>query len=62
MKQIIKTILATSCLFISLGASAQMKLTLGHNAAIGNPKHEASVKFADLVKEKSTIINKLQGF
>ena len=53
MKQIIKTILATSCLFISLGASAQMKLTLGHNAAIGNPKHEASVKFADLVKEKS---------
>ncbi len=32
---------------------AQTKLTLGHNAAVGNPKHEASVKFADLVNEKS---------
>jgi acyl-CoA thioester hydrolase len=32
---------------------AQVKLTLGHNAAVGNPKHEASVKFADIVKEKS---------
>jgi tripartite ATP-independent transporter DctP family solute receptor len=30
-----------------------MKLTLGHNAAIGNPKHEASVKFAEAVKAKS---------
>ena len=53
MKQLFKTMLAASCLFISVGASAQMKLTLGHNAAIGNPKHEASVKFADIVKEKS---------
>lgn len=39
-----------SCAF---SAHAQMKLTLGHNAAIGNPKHEASVKFAEAVKAKS---------
>ena len=42
---------------IALGGAAQaqtpMKLTLGHNAAIGNPKHEGSVKFAELVKQKS---------
>ncbi len=42
---------------IALGGAAQaqapMKLTLGHNAAVGNPKHEASVKFAELVKQKS---------
>ena len=34
-------------------AQAPIKLTLGHNAAIGNPKHEGSVKFAELVKQKS---------
>jgi TRAP-type transport system periplasmic protein len=34
-------------------AQAPTKLTLGHNAAIGNPKHEGSVKFAELVKQKS---------
>lgn len=34
-------------------AAAQTKLTLGHNAAVGNPKHEASLKFAELVKAKS---------
>lgn len=36
-----------------VGAQGQTKLTLGHNAAIGNPKHEGSVKFAKLVKAKS---------
>ena len=30
-----------------------VKLSLGHGAAPGNPRHEASVKFAELVKEKS---------
>jgi TRAP-type transport system periplasmic protein len=35
-------------------AQAQtVKLTLGHGAAIGNPRHEASVKFADVVKAKT---------
>jgi tripartite ATP-independent transporter DctP family solute receptor len=30
-----------------------VKLTLGHGAAVGNPRHEAAVKFADVVKSKS---------
>ncbi len=34
-------------------AQAPVKLTLGHGAAPGNPRHEASVKFADLVKARS---------
>lgn len=34
-------------------AQAPVKLTLGHGAAPGNPRHEASVKFAELVKAKT---------
>ncbi len=30
-----------------------MKLTLGHGAAVGNPRHEAAVKFAEVVKARS---------
>src|SRR3954466_1150040 len=30
------------------------KLTLGHGAAPGNPRHEASLKFAELVKAKTS--------
>lgn len=30
-----------------------VKLTLGHGAAPGNPRHEAAVKFADVLKTKS---------
>ncbi|CAN5806549.1 TRAP transporter substrate-binding protein [soil metagenome] len=30
-----------------------VKLTLGHGAAVGNPRHEAAVKFAEVVKAKS---------
>lgn len=30
-----------------------VKLTLGHGAAVGNPRHTAAVKFADVVKAKS---------
>jgi hypothetical protein len=38
----------------SLAAQAQaVKLTLGHGAAVGNPRHEAAVKFAEVVKAKS---------
>ena len=37
-----------------LAAQAQTtKLTLGHGAAVSNPRHEAAVKFADVVKAKS---------
>lgn len=35
------------------GAAAQTKLTLGHGAAPGNPRHEAAVAFANAVKQKS---------
>ncbi len=34
-------------------AQSAVKLTLGHGAAPGNPRHEASVKFAEIVKTKS---------
>lgn len=35
-------------------AQSAVKLTLGHGAAPGNPRHEASVKFAELVKAKTS--------
>jgi TRAP-type transport system periplasmic protein len=39
---------------LPLAAQAQaVKLTLGHGAAPGNPRHEASLKFAELVKAKT---------
>jgi TRAP-type transport system periplasmic protein len=34
-------------------AQSPVKLTLGHGAAPGNPRHEASVKFAETVKAKT---------
>ncbi|ABE43403.1 TRAP transporter substrate-binding protein [Polaromonas sp. JS666] len=34
-------------------AQSPVKLTLGHGAAPGNPRHEASLKFAEVVKAKS---------
>jgi tripartite ATP-independent transporter DctP family solute receptor len=34
-------------------AQSAIKLTLGHGAAPGNPRHEASVKFADTIKAKT---------
>ncbi|MGC4393919.1 TRAP transporter substrate-binding protein [Hydrogenophaga sp. T2] len=34
-------------------AQSAIKLTLGHGAAPGNPRHEASVKFAEVLKAKS---------
>lgn len=53
MHKTFKKLAIAALLVASTGSYAQTKLTLGHNAAVGNPKHEASVKFADLVKEKS---------
>lgn len=45
---------ATLGLLCAAGASAQaVKLTLGHGAALGNPRHEAAVKFAEVLKAKS---------
>ena len=45
---------AAAAIAASTGASAQtVKLTLGHGAAVGNPRHEAALKFAEVVKAKS---------
>jgi tripartite ATP-independent transporter DctP family solute receptor len=49
-----RTVLATALLAATGFASAQtVKLTLGHGAAPGNPRHEASVKLAEVAKAKS---------
>jgi len=51
----VRTLLATAAAaLLPWAAQAQtVKLTLGHGAAVGNPRHEASVKFAEVVKAKS---------
>lgn len=51
----VRSLLAASLGLLTVaGAAAQtVKLTLGHGAAVGNPRHEAAVKFADVVKAKS---------
>ena len=48
------SIFAAAALVLATGtAGAQTKLTLGHGAAPGNPRHEAAVAFANAVKQKS---------
>ncbi|WP_395702159.1 TRAP transporter substrate-binding protein [Aquabacterium sp.] len=51
----VRTLLAAAAgIACAAGAQAQaIKLTLGHGAAVGNPRHEASVRFAEVVKAKS---------
>ncbi len=51
-----RTVLVTALLSATTMTFAQsaIKLTLGHGAAPGNPRHEASLKFADVVKAKSS--------
>jgi TRAP-type transport system periplasmic protein len=44
---------ASALLPLAAHAQAAVKLTLGHGAAPGNPRHEAALKFADVVKAKS---------
>jgi TRAP-type transport system periplasmic protein len=46
-------VLACAALAPIWAHSQTVKLTLGHGSAVGNPRHEASVKFADVVKAKS---------
>ena len=49
-----RTVLATALLAASgFAASQTVKLTLGHGAAPGNPRHEAAVKMAEVAKAKS---------
>lgn len=46
--------LALGALCVPLAVHAQtVKLTLGHGAAPGNPRHEASLKFAEVAKAQS---------
>ena len=54
-KTFTRTLIAAAAFaLLPLAAQAQaVKLTLGHGAAPGNPRHEASVKFAEVVKAKS---------
>ena len=48
------SLLAAAALTLAAGTPfAQTKLTLGHGAAPGNPRHEAAVAFANAVKQKS---------
>jgi len=48
-----RSLVAAATLVICASVSAQTKLTLGHGAAPGNPRHEAAVHFANVVKQKS---------
>ena len=55
-KTFTRTLLATCALAAVLPLAVQsqtLKLTLGHGAAAGNPRHEASVKFAEVLKAKT---------
>ena len=46
--------LAAGAIFFPLAAQAEgVKLTLGHGAAPGNPRHEAALKFAEVLKAKT---------
>jgi tripartite ATP-independent transporter DctP family solute receptor len=55
-KTLFRTVVAlAACAVLPMAAHAQaIKLTLGHGAAPGNPRHEASLKFAELVKAKTS--------
>jgi TRAP-type transport system periplasmic protein len=50
-----RTFIAATFCVISAGVMAQatVKLTLGHGAAPGNPRHEAALKMAEVAKAKS---------
>lgn len=54
-KMLRRSLIAAAALGLGSAAFAQatVKLTLGHGAAAGNPRHEASVKFAEVLKTKS---------
>jgi TRAP-type transport system periplasmic protein len=46
--------LALGAMLVPIAVHAQaVKLSLGHGAAAGNPRHEASLKFAEVAKAKS---------
>jgi tripartite ATP-independent transporter DctP family solute receptor len=45
--------LAAAALLPAAASAQAVKLTLGHGAAPGNPRHEAALRFAEVVKAKS---------
>lgn len=45
--------LAAAALLPAAAHAQALKLTLGHGAAVGNPRHEASVRFAEVLKAKT---------
>jgi TRAP-type C4-dicarboxylate transport system substrate-binding protein len=45
--------LAAGTLFPPAAQAQAVKLTLGHGAAPGNPRHEAALKFAEVAKARS---------
>jgi hypothetical protein len=53
-KTFVHTVLAVAAgAMLPLAAHAQtIKLTLGHGAAVGNPRHEASVKFGEVLRPR----------
>lgn len=51
--RILGATLLAAALPLAAHAQQAIKLTLGHGAAPGNPRHEAAVKFAELVKARS---------
>ena len=54
-KTFVHTLFALAAVAATCGAQAQAtKLTLGHGAAPGNPRHEAAVLFAERVKTKTS--------
>ena len=55
-KTFTRTLLSIAALAAAFPLAVQAqatKLTLGHGAAPGNPRHEASVKFAEMLKAKT---------
>lgn len=53
MKKLLLSLVVGTALVASPAAWAQQVLRLAHNAAPGNPKAEASLKFAELVAQKT---------
>ncbi|MEF7614022.1 TRAP transporter substrate-binding protein [Aquincola sp. MAHUQ-54] len=53
LNKILAALAGTALLSSGIVLAQPVKLTLGHGAAPGNPRHEASVKFAEVLKAKT---------
>ena len=52
--KLVSLMAAAALTLVTSTTFAQTKLTLGHGAAPGNPRHEAALKFAEVVKAKTS--------